>query len=76
MKNKHEMIEIKDKFKVGVSNVTALKPQFALLTPHLTNNPHQVREWTLKINNCRNFASENTMGIGLGTLNDIRDSHF
>lgn len=37
------MIEIKDKFQRGVSNVTALKPQFALLTPHLTTNPNQVQ---------------------------------
>lgn len=70
------MIEIKNKFQVGVSNVTALKPQFALLTPHLTTNPNEVKEWTLKINNCRNFASENTLGIGIGLLNDINESHF
>jgi len=29
------MIEIKDKSTVGVSNITALKPQYALLTPQL-----------------------------------------
>ena len=40
---------------MGVSNITAMKPQYALPSPPL--NPHQAREWTFKINNCRNFAS-------------------
>jgi hypothetical protein len=38
--------------------------------------PSQVKEWTLNIKNCRNFASENTMGIGLATLGDLSNSKF
>lgn len=37
------MIEVKDKAKIGVSNVSALKPQYALLTPHLTTQPDEVK---------------------------------
>ena len=70
------MIEVKDKFNVGVSNITALKPQYALLTPHLSTMPTKVKEWTLKVNNCRNFASENTMAVGLATLNDLNACKF
>lgn len=51
------MIEIKGKNNIGISNITALKPQYALLTPHLNTSPTLTKEWTLKINNCRNFAS-------------------
>ena len=57
MKNKHQMIEVKDKFSIGISNITAIKPQYALLTPHLNALPTQAQQWTLKVNNCRNFAS-------------------
>lgn len=61
------MIQLQSKAKIGISNITALKPQYALLTPHLSTMPTEVKEWTIKINNCRNFASENTIGIGLAT---------
>ena len=37
------MIEVKDKCYVGVSNITALKPQYALLAPHLNTAPSQVK---------------------------------
>lgn len=33
------MIEIKDKARVGRSNITALKPQYALLTPEVSLMP-------------------------------------
>ena len=36
---KHEMIEIKEKSKIGRSNITALKPQYALLTPQVSLMP-------------------------------------
>ena len=42
-KNKHNMIELKDRNKVGVSNITALKPQYALLAPHLNTAPSLVK---------------------------------
>jgi hypothetical protein len=70
------MIDIKDKFSIGVSNITALKPQYALLTPQLTTEPTSAKEWTLKIKKCRNFASENTLGIGLVTLSDLQSCSF
>jgi hypothetical protein len=41
------MIEIREKGTAGVSNVTALKPQYALIAPHLGIKPQQVREWSL-----------------------------
>ena len=62
------MIEIKDKCRSGISNITALKPQYALLTPHLNTAPSQVKQWTLKVKNCRNLASENTMAVGLSSV--------
>ena len=44
------MIEIKGKANIiSVSNITALKPQYALLTPHLNTHPISTKEWTLKI---------------------------
>lgn len=70
------MIQIKNKSTVGVSNITALKPQYALLTPHLNIEPNKCKEWVLKINNCRNFASENTLGIGLAYTNQIKNHNF
>jgi len=51
------MIDLKNKATVGVSNITALKPQYALLTPHLNTKPNEVKEWAVKIHKCRNFAS-------------------
>ncbi len=63
------MIDTNLEYNTGVSNITAIKPQYAMLTPHLNTSPMEVKEWTLKIKNCRNFASENTMGVGLATLN-------
>lgn len=36
---KHDMIDLKEKAKIGVSNISALKPQYALLTPHLNTYP-------------------------------------
>ena len=70
------MIEIKNKSTVGISNITALKPQYALLTPHLAVEPNKVKEWALKINNCRNFASENTLAVGLAFYNQIKNNNF
>ena len=71
------MIEIKGKANIiSVSNITALKPQYALLTPHLNTHPISTKEWTLKINNCRNFASENTLAIGLATEKDLKTCNY
>ena len=70
------MIEIKGKANISVTNITALKPQYALLTPHLNTHPISTKEWTLKINNCRNFASENTLAIGLATEKDLKTCNY
>ena len=75
-KNKHSMIEVRQKCQVGASNITALKPQYALLTPHLTTAPSQPRQWSIKVNCCRNFASENTMAVGLATLRELSSCKF
>ena len=33
------MIDVKDNYHSGVSNITALKPQYAFFTPHLNTAP-------------------------------------
>lgn len=37
------MIEVKSKSKISISNITALKPQYVLLTPHINPQPNTVK---------------------------------
>lgn len=36
----------------------------------------KVREWSIKIVKCRNFASENTLGLGIASKNEMKLSNF
>jgi hypothetical protein len=68
---KHENLKILDKDKQSVikSNVTALKPQYALICPSVEFKPQKEQNWSIKINSCRNFASsKNTIAIGICSL--------
>ena len=70
------MLTLKDEGTTVVSNITALKPQFALVWPNLNCQPQRTQEWSIKINNCRNFASANTMGLGIGKLSDLKLANY
>jgi hypothetical protein len=42
----------------------------------LNTHPSQAKEWSIKVNNCRNFASENTMAVGLAPESDLKNVNF
>jgi hypothetical protein len=69
---KHDKLSILDEAKRSTlkSNITALKPQYALICPSMDYNPQKQQNWSIKIKNCRNFSSsKNTIALGLCSLN-------
>lgn len=75
-KYRHEMLTSKNEGSAVVSSISALKPQYALAWPNLNLEPQKSKEWSLKINDCRNFASANTMGVGVAKLSDMKLANY
>ena len=75
-KYKHEMLTSKNEGSIVVSSISALKPQYALAWPNLNLEPQKSKEWSLKVNDCRNFASANTMGVGVAKLGDMKLANY
>jgi hypothetical protein len=76
---KHENLNILDNEKRSIikSNVTASKPQYALICPSVDYQPLKEQNWSIKINSCRNFASsKNTIAVGLCSLNEIIGQNY
>ena len=58
------------------SNIQREKHQYALGWPNLNSEPLMIKKWFLKVKNCRDFASENTMAVGISKLSDMKLSGF
>ncbi len=77
--HKHDKLIIADKDKQSTikSNITALKPQYALICPSVDYQPQKEQNWSIKIKACRNFASsKNTIAVGLCALNEVEAEKF
>ncbi len=77
--HKHDKLTILDKEKQSTikSNVTALKPQYALICPSIDYQPQKQQNWSIKIKACRNFSSsKNTIAVGLCSLDQVMGQNF
>lgn len=58
------------------SDCTAASYHYAMAWPNLNNEPQKIKEWSMKILKCRDFASKNTMALGIGRLSDLKLAKF
>ena len=75
-KHRHQQIKLEEGGLSAISTVNAMKPQYALAWPNLNLEPMKTKEWSIKIKRCRDFASKNTMAVGIARFSDLKLANF